>query len=83
MHFIMMCGYKKDGDLLDEEELEQEFQATEFEHTTRWINSETGTKNVLDVYNKTIGYYESSYGDYRSTEIYIPLTVFNPEDLNV
>ena len=76
MRFLIMFGWKKDGDLLDEEELEQEFQATEFKYGTKNID---GKKvNVIEVYNKTLGYY-SSY----STDTYIPLTAFNPEALNV
>ncbi|MBR3887840.1 MAG: hypothetical protein IKJ32_01945 [Clostridia bacterium] len=84
MHFIVRFGYIKDGDLLDEEELEQEFQATEFEYTTRWVGAEEGTVIVIEVYNETIGYYKSPYNDnYRNSDAYIPITVFDPENLNV
>lgn len=75
---------QKTGDYLAGEELEKEFQATEFEHTTRWIGTGTGNTNVLEVYNETLGYYKSPYNDdYRNSDIYIPLTVFNPEDLTI
>ena len=73
----------KTGELIAGEELDEQYSLTDFEYATKWISG-NGESGVIEIYNKTLGFYQSEYNDnFRSTEIYLPLTIFNQEDLTI
>ena len=72
--------YRTYGEYLDEEQLEEEYNNTEFEYDTDWVNRQN--KNCFEVYNKWLGF-KSYSDDYRETGYKIYFDAFNPEDLTI